>query len=155
MKKLKTVFAIVFFGIIANAGAQEARVRNEARINSDQDYTTYYQQRGAEDARYELEFQAKSKNDERAFWQEQKQYEKELKKENKHAYSVYIQSKEEAYANHYHHCNNQCYHSDAFYQHAEFYYSEYDRRDYERNPSTISVNTRVGVRTPSVRLGIF
>ena len=74
MKKLKTVFAIVFFGIIANAGAQEARVRNEARISSDQDYTTYYQQRGAEDARYELEFIAKSKSDERAFWQEQKQY---------------------------------------------------------------------------------
>jgi hypothetical protein len=155
MKNLKTIFAIVFFAIVANVNAQQARVRSEIRINSNQQNIAYYQQRGAEDARYELQFKANSKSDERAFWQEQKQFEKELKKDNKRAYRVYIQSKEEVYANHYHHCDNHCHHSDAFYQHAEFYYSEYDRRNYQRNPSTISVNTQIGVRTPRVRLGIF
>jgi hypothetical protein len=155
MKKIETLFAIVFFGIVANVNGQEARVKSETRINTYQENIAYYEQRGEADAKYELKFKAKSKSDEQAFWHEQKQYEKELKKNNKRAYRAYMQSKEEAYAEHYHHCDDHCYHSDSFYQHAEFYYNEYDRRHYERSPSTISVNTQVGVRTPSVRLGIF
>jgi hypothetical protein len=155
MKKVKTLFAIVFFGVVANVNGQEARVKSETRINTNQENISYYEQRGAEDAKYELQFKAKSKSDEQAFWHEQKQYEKELKKDNKRAYRAYVQSKEEAYAEHYHHCDDRCYHSDSFYQHAEFYYNEYDRRNYERSPSTISVNTQGGVRTPSVRLGVF
>jgi hypothetical protein len=155
MKKTKTILTILFFGAIATVNAQEARVSQEARVNTNQEKSSYYGQRGAEDANYELQFKAKSKSDEVSFWQEQQQYEKELKKDNKRAYRAYIRGKKEAYAEHHHHCDDHCYHSDSFYQHAGFYYYEYDHRNYQRSPSRTSVKTQIGVRTPSVRLGIF
>jgi hypothetical protein len=85
----------------------------------------------------------------------EEQYEKELEQENRPAYRAYIQGKKDAYAEHHSHCNEHQYHSDSFYQHAGFYYYEYDRRDYQRSPSRASVNTQTGVSAPSVRLGNF
>lgn len=155
MKSIKTVLAIAFFGIIGTVKGQEARVKSETRVNPNQDRIGYYEQRGAEDARFEFEFKSKSKADEKAFWKEQKEYEKNLKKQNRRAYRTYIASKQEAYAEHYHHCDGHCYHNDSFYHHAGYYYYGYDQRDYQTTPHSTSVNTQIRVNTPSVRLGVF
>ncbi len=149
MKTIKTILAIIFLGTIATVHAQENSVQGETRI-------TYYQQRGEEDAKFEMEFTTKTKAEEKAFWKEQKEYEKELKKKNKKAYRAYIASKKEAYTEHYYHCDGHCHHNDSFYNHAAFYYYQYDRPNYQRVPTRTSVNTQigVGVPVPSVRLGL-
>jgi hypothetical protein len=112
---------------------------------------SYYEQRGAEDANYEVQFKSGSKRGEESFWQEQKQYEINLKEDNRRAYRAYMQGKKDAYAEHHYRCDGHYYRSDSVYQYAEFYYYQYDRRNYERS----SANTQIGVRAPSVRLRIF
>ncbi|MFV5686135.1 hypothetical protein ACM55I_11880 [Flavobacterium sp. GB2R13] len=154
MKTIKTLFAILFLGTIATVQAQETRVESESSINSNPDKITYYQQRGSQDANYELTFKAKTKAEEKAFWKEQKAYEKDLRKKNRKAYQAYIASKQDVYTTHYSHCDAHCHHSDSFYGHAGFYYYEYDQRNYQRTPSNTSVNTQIGVRAPSIRLGL-
>jgi hypothetical protein len=159
MKTIKSLLILLFSGTIATVHAQEASVKSETNINTNLDKITYYQQRGSEDANYELTFKAKTKTEEKAFWKEQKEYEKELKKKNRKAYRAYIASKEDVYTTHHSHCDAHCHHSDSFYGHAGFYYYEYDQRNHQRNyqrrPSNTSVNPQIGVRAPSVRLGIF
>ncbi|MFV8336199.1 hypothetical protein ACNQF7_08950 [Flavobacterium sp. RSP29] len=155
MKKMKILLVLFFIGAIATVNAQKASVESEASINTNIDKITYYQQRGSEDANYELTFKAKTKAEEKAFWKEQKEYEKDLKKKNRKAYKAYIASKQDIYTTHHSHCDAHCHHSDSFYGHAGFYYYEYDQRNYQRAPSYTPVNTQIGVRAPSVRLGLF
>jgi hypothetical protein len=50
-----------------------------------------YEQREAEDANYELKFKAEYTKAEESFWQQQKQYERNLKEDNRRAYRAYIQ----------------------------------------------------------------
>lgn len=149
MKTIKTILALFFLGTIGTVQAQENNVQAETKI-------TYYQQRGAEDAKFEMEFTAKTKAEEKAFWKEQKEYEKELKKKNRKGYRAYMARKKEAYTEHYYHCNEHCHHNNSFYNHAAFYYYQYDRPNYQRVPTRTSVNTQigVGVPVPSVRLGL-
>ncbi|MGO4819564.1 hypothetical protein [Flavobacterium sp. W22_SRS_FP1] len=154
MKTRKTILAILFIGTLASLNAQEAKSETEVKTNEEK--RSYYEQRGAEDANYELEFKAKSKRGEESFWNDQENYERELKEDNRRAYRAYMQGKKDAYAEHHDDCNGHHYHSDSFYQHAGFYYYEYDRRSYERRPSRgSSVNPQIGVSAPSVRLGLF
>lgn len=155
MKTIKTAVVFTIFGIIGSINGQESRVKTETRLSSNQDRMAYYEQRGAEDARFELEFKAKSKADEKAFWKEQQAYEKNLKKQNRTAYRAYMAGKQDAYAEHYHYCDAHCYHGDGFYQHAGFYYYGYYERDYRTSPRSSSVNTQIRVTTPTVRLGVF
>ncbi|UQD57579.1 hypothetical protein [Flavobacterium sp. K5-23] len=155
MKTINTVIAIVFLGTVVSMNAQEAKVKSETRVNTNQDKIAYYEQRGAEDARFEMEFKAKTKAEEKAFWKEQKQYERDLKEDNNRAHRAYVQGKKDAYAEHHYHCDDHCYHSDSFYHHAGFYYYQYDQRNYQRSPRSTSVNTQIRVNTPSVRLGLF
>lgn len=147
MKTIKTILALFFLGTIGTVQAQENNVQAETKI-------TYYQQRGAEDAKFELAFTAKTKAEEKAFWKEQKAYEKELKERNRKAYRAYIASKKDVYASHHYSCDTHCHHSDAFYSHARFYYYQYNQPNYQRSPSNTSVKTQIGVRAPSVRLGL-
>ena len=155
MKTVGTILSIVFFGTVASINAQATSVKSEMSLNTNQDRMSYYEQRGADDARFELEFKSKSKAEEKAFWKEQKQYEKNLKKQNRKAYRAYIASKQERYAEHYHHCDTHCHHDESFYQYAGYYYYGYDQRNYQTSPRTISVNTQIRVNTPSLRLGVF
>jgi hypothetical protein len=156
MKTRKTILTILFIGVLGSLNAQEAKVKSETEVKTDQEKLSYYEHRGAGDANYELVFKAKSKSGEESFWQEQENYERELKEDNRRAYRAYMQGKKDAYAEHHHDCDGHHYHSDSFYQHAGFYYYEYDRRNYERRPSrSSSVNTQIGVSAPSVRLGLF
>ncbi|MDI6049123.1 hypothetical protein QLS31_04715 [Flavobacterium sp. XS2P24] len=155
MKAIKYLMILLFSGTIVTVQAQEGNVKSETNINVNSDQITYYQQRGSEDANYELTFKAKTKAEEKAFWKEQKEYEKDLKKKNRKAYRAYIASKQDVYTMHHSHCDIHCHHSDSFYGHAGFYYYEYDQRNYQRRPSNTSVNTQIGVRAPSIRLGLF
>ncbi|MDI5895514.1 hypothetical protein [Flavobacterium algoritolerans] len=155
MKAIKYLMILLFSGTIVTVQAQEGNVKSETNINVNSDQITYYQQRGSEDANYELTFKAKTKVEEKAFWKEQKEYEKDLKKKNRKAYRAYIASKQDVYTMHHSYCDIHCHHSDSFYGHARFYYYEYDQRNYQRRPSNTSVNAQIGVRAPSLRLGLF
>ena len=148
---MKILLVLFFLGAIATVNAQKA----EASINTNIDKITYYQQRGSEDANYELTFKAKTKAEEKAFWKELEEYEKDLKKKNRKAFRAYVASKQDVYTTHHSICDAHCHHSDSFYGHAGFYYYEYDQRNYQRAPSNISVNTQIGMRAPIVRLGLF
>lgn len=154
MKTTKIILIVLFFPFLTYLNAQEAKVSSNAQVTIN-DNASYYQQRGMEDARYELQFKTKNKDEERAFWSEQKKYERNLKKENRIAYKVYIESKRNSYAAHYDHCNDHCYHSDYWYQHAGYYYSDYRQPRYENRLPATRVNTQVRVGLPRVQLGVF
>lgn len=150
MKTIKTIAALCFLGAITTLQAQQSSVKSETNIKA----ISYYQQRGAEDARFEMAFEAKTKDEQKAFWKEQKAYEKELKERNRKAYRAYIASKKEVYVEHYSHCDAHCHHDDYFYNHAGFYYYQYDRPNYQRTPGRTSVNTQIGVGVPAVRSSV-
>lgn len=156
MKTIKILFGFLFLGTIATVQAQEAKAEGEIIRSNGSDKFSYYQKRGTEDAQYELRFEAKTKAEEKAFWKEQKAYEKELKERDRKAYRAYIASKKDVYSEHYYHCDRHCHHDDYFYTHARFYYYQYNQPTYyQRTPASgARINTQIGVRTPSVRLGL-
>ena len=154
MKTIKAALILMIFSFVPNVNAQEARVNHDTKVETKHS-VSYYQQRGLEDAQYEQKFEAKSKTEERTFWEEQKQYEKELKKNDRRAHRAYLQGKKEGYAAHHDHCDSHCHHSEYWYQHAGYYYYEYREPRYENRSSRTTVNTQIGVSTPKVRLGIF
>lgn len=118
------------------------------------DKISYYEKRAKEDAKFEQEFSAETKKEERQFWKEQKQYEKELKRRDREAYEAYMQGKRDAYAEHYHYCRtHSCYHSDYYYHHARFYYHGYDYYYYRHPSRRTRISTSVRVTTPRIRLG--
>lgn len=153
MKTIQTLFLVFAFGLFTNAQAQATKVEYKSQVAVQQN-SSYYQQRAIEDAQHEQAFKASSKKEERAFWKEQKKYEKNLKSKDRRSYRVYIEAKNDAYAAHYNDCNGTCHHSDYYYQHAGYYYYEYRQPRYNTATRT-TINTNIGVSTPSVRLGIF
>ncbi len=154
MKTIQIFLALIFLGTMS-VKAQEARVKSETTANVGTDKMSYYQKRGAEDAQYELVFTAKTKAEEKAFWKEQKEYEKALKQKDRKAYRAYMASKKESYAEHYDHCGGYCHHDPMFYTYAGYYYYGYEQPYYyQRNYSPSTVNTRISVGTPSLRLGL-
>ncbi len=153
MRSLKTIVFIMMVHFSFTTNAQDGEIPNETTEDKKK---SYYQKRAEEDAKYEQQLSSETKADEATFWEEQKNYEKDLKRKDKKAYKAYINSKKAAYATHYEHCNHHCHHSENYYHHASFYYYRYDGyyyRSYPRSRSTISTNVRVP--TPSVRLGLF
>ncbi|GGK35517.1 hypothetical protein GCM10007962_32420 [Yeosuana aromativorans] len=155
MKLFKTLTLIIALSYSFLTQAQKSELSSEASHKTTIDKKTYYQKRAMEDAKYEQQFSAKTKAEEETFWKEQKNYENNLKKKDRKAYKAYMKGKEDAYASHYEHCNNQCHHSDYYYHQTSFYYYGYDRYYYERYPQRNTISTSVQVRTPSVRLGLF
>jgi hypothetical protein len=87
-------------------------------------------------------------------FEEQKQYEKELKKNDRRAHRAYLQGKKRVMP-HHNYCDSHCHHSEYWYQHAGYYYYEYREPRYENRASRTTVNTQIGVRTPQVRLGLL
>jgi hypothetical protein len=153
MKTIQTLFLVFAFGLLTNIQAQATKVNYKSQLAVRQN-TSYYQQRAREDAQYEQQFRAGSKKEERAFWKEQKEYEKNLKSQDRRSYRVYIEAKNDAYAAHYHNCNATCHHSDYYYHNAGYYYYEYRQPRYNK-ATRATINTNIGVSTPSVRLGLF
>jgi hypothetical protein len=154
MKTIKALLIITISSFLPNVNAQEAKASHDAQVETKHS-VSYYQERGAEDAQYELKFEAKTKSEEQVFWNEQKEYEKELKRNNRRAYRAYLQGKRDGYAAHYDHCDSHCHHSTYWYQHADYYYYGYGQPRYENRSSRSSVDTQIGVSAPSVRLGLF
>jgi hypothetical protein len=97
--------------------------------------TSYYQQRAREDAQYEQQFRAGSKKRRTSFLEGTKEYEKNLKSQDRRSYRVYIEAKNDAYAAHYHNCNATCHHSDYYYHNAGYYYYEYRQPRYNKATS--------------------
>lgn len=154
MKTVKTLLIIMIFTFLPKMNAQEARVSHDGKVEA-KHTLSYYQQRGREDAQYAQKFTASTKAEERVFWKEQKQYEKDLRKENRRGYKVYIQAKNDSYAEHQHNCNGNCHHSDYWYENAAHYHYEYRQPRYENRSSNATVKTQIGVSAPKVRVGIF
>ncbi|MFV8368047.1 hypothetical protein [Flavobacterium sp. LB2R40] len=155
MNPFKALFILIAFGFSINVTAQKAKVTADNQNDTKQEFLSYYEQRAAEDAKYEQEFKAENSNEDKVFWEEQKQYEKKLKKNNRKAYRVYIQGKKESYSQHNNYCDHD-HHSDYYYRNARFYYYDYNSRsNYETRSSGATISTPVRINTPSVRLGIF
>ena len=53
----------------------------------------------------------KQKKEEKKFWKDQKEYEKDLKRRDREAYEAYMQGKTDAQEEHYSHCSDHCHHS--------------------------------------------
>jgi hypothetical protein len=154
MKTVKVAIIITVFAFLQNVSAQEAKASTNDSVQTKHS-VSYYEERGAQDALYELNFESKTKSEDRAFWNEKQAYEKELKRNNRRAYRSYLQGKRDGYAAHYDHCDSHCHHSDYWYQHADYYYYRYRQPRYEDRSSRTSVNTQIGVSAPRVRLGLF
>ncbi|MGM5470079.1 hypothetical protein ACS386_07350 [Flavobacteriaceae bacterium LMO-SS05] len=146
---MKTFKMTMVFLSLCAMGTTHAQ--NKDKTDKVVDKESYYEQRAEEDAKYEQKFTADSKKDEQQFWEDQKNYEKDLKKRDRKAYRAYMNGKRDAYAEHYNHCDHSCHHSDYYYNHASFYYHRYYY--YDRYPNRNSTSTSVRIGTPSVRLG--
>jgi hypothetical protein len=154
MKTFKAALILLIFAFVPHMTAQQSRASDQAELET-KNNMSYYQRRGLEDAQHEQELEVKSKAEEHTFWEEQKKYEKELKKNDRRAHRAYLQGKKEGYAAHHNYCDSHCHHSEYWYQHAGYYYYEYREPRYENRASRTTVNTQIGVRTPQVRLGLF
>jgi hypothetical protein len=113
----------------------------------------YYRVRAKEDARFEQEFNSKSKSDDKKFWKEQKQYEKELENRDEEAHKAYMRGKRDAYAEHSDHCNKHCNHGYYYQYHVNYYYHSNPPR--ERRYNRGATQTRIKIRTPSLGINIF
>ncbi|WP_203257983.1 hypothetical protein [Hyunsoonleella ulvae] len=151
MKLLKTSISIIIMCISFSFYAQEGNKNEDEKIT---DKASYYEKRAAEDAKFEQQFKAESETEAKAFWEDQKAYEKELKQRDRKSYRAYMRGKRDAYAEHYEHCNDHCHHGERYYYHASFYYYRYDGYYYNRYPRRSTINTSVRVNVPSVRIGI-
>jgi uncharacterized protein YwqG len=121
--------------------AQQSRASDQAELET-KNNMSYYQRRGLEDAQHEQELEVKSK-EEHTFWEEQKKYEKELKKKiEEHIERIF--KVKEGYAAHHNYCDSHCHHSEYWYQHAGYYYYEYREPRYENRASRTTVNTQIG-----------
>lgn len=115
------------------------------------DLSTYYQVRAKEDAAYEQSVKFKDNADEEDFWKDQKRYEKELKRRNKKAFVVYMNSKKDAYTTHSKNCSDACQHNENFHRHT-FYYHSYEKAFY---PRRLVMGAQLPVDTPRVSSGNF
>lgn len=113
----------------------------------------YYKERAKEDAKFEQEFNSKSKSEDKSFWKDQRAYEKELKKKDEIAHEAYMQGKKDAYAEHNNHCDAHCNHGAYYKVHVRYYY--HHNQSYERRSHRRSNAARITVKTPSIRLGMF
>lgn len=107
---------------------------------------SFYENQAKKDAYKEQTAIFLNVDDEKDFWQDQVRYEKELKTKNRLAYQVYMTSKQEAYSKHAHSCNNQCTHSDYFYEKASIYFTYKDNE----NISKGAVGSIVQVASPRI-----
>ncbi|TJY37209.1 hypothetical protein [Pontimicrobium aquaticum] len=146
-------FKILMLVAMCSLGSSFAQERDK---QTKEEKLSYYEQRAKEDAKFEQELKAKTEKESAEFWENQKQYEEDLKKRDRKAYRAYIKGKRDAYAEHYAHCGTHCHHSDYYHHHVSFYYYGYNNNHYYNSyPRRNAINTRIKIGTPRVRLGIF
>ena len=146
MKITKAIATLIMCFIIGTVISQENKVDKKEETKE-----SYYKKRGMEDAKFEKDYKANTKKEERKFWRDQKAYEKELKTKDEIAYEAYMKGKKDAYLEQRNNCNtHHCSHSYYYHNHADFYY-HYEYRSQRRNRT----NTNIRVGLPSVRVGLF
>ncbi|MDO1500646.1 hypothetical protein Q2T40_10935 [Winogradskyella maritima] len=148
---MKTIaFALItLFALNLSYAQAESKPQEDNRAS-------YYEKRAQEDAKFEQQFTSEDAEREEAFWESQREYEKDLKKRDRKAYRAYMRGKKDAYREHYARCDAHCHHNANYYHHASFYYYGYRNYYYERYPRRSStINTRVRIGTPRVRIGIL
>ena len=95
-----------------------------ATMVSAQDNTvSFYEKQARKDAHLEQTSTFSSLEDEKDFWNDQIRYETDLQNQNSAAYKVYMDAKRMAYSKHAQACDNNCVHSDYYYQQASFYFT--------------------------------
>ena len=80
-----------------------------------------FELRAEKDATYEQSLVFHNKKDEMDFWQDQKQYEKDLEKWDEVVYTIYMNAKKEIYLKHIEHCGEHCNHGKFYYQQRSYY----------------------------------
>ncbi|MCM4166407.1 hypothetical protein KCTC52924_03340 [Arenibacter antarcticus] len=146
MKRIhfSTLVSLLFISVGAIAQAEKAnKIENRS----------YYEQRAIEDAKYE-QTQQLDKDAEEDFWEDQKEYDRKLKKRDKKAYKAYLKGKRDAYSEHRQHCDSHCHHSQHYHSYASFYYYNNAHYGNHRPHNRTTIRTGVGVRMPSVRIGL-
>jgi hypothetical protein len=113
-----------------------------------------YQRRGLEDAQHEQELEVKSKAEETYLWEEQKQYEKELKKNDRRAHRAYLQGKKRVMPR-----TTIIVTVIVIIASTGISMQDIITMNIENHVMKIEllglVNTQIGVRTPQVRLGLL
>lgn len=107
---------------------------------------SFYKDQARKDAHLEQTSTFSSLEDEKDFWNDQVHYENDLKNQNNVAYKIYMDEKIKAYSNHAEACNNNCTHTDYYYQQASFYFTYKD----SENNSKEAIGTIVQVASPRI-----
>ncbi len=150
--------SILIAGLMALATiqlqAQKSKIKQKTIAESQiqgESKEAYYNRRAQEDAAFEQQYVARSEADAELFWENQEDYEKNLKKTDRKAYRAYMKGKRDAYRDHQEVCDAHCRHDHHYHDHvAVYYYNEY--RPAPRPTSTrISTGVRIGV--PRIGIG--
>ncbi|NAS10692.1 hypothetical protein [Poritiphilus flavus] len=104
-------------GLVAQEGTKKA------------DLLRFFEERAREDARNEHLLKHTHPEDERDYWADQRNFEKDLKKLSYKTYQAYLKEKRNAYADQSMQCDSSCSHSDYYYRMAAFY-EHYGSRPY-------------------------
>ncbi|MBD0832265.1 hypothetical protein [Aestuariibaculum sediminum] len=151
MKLIQTTTLLIVLSISVSIHAQD----NPKEKQSKPDKTTYYKTRAIEDAKFEQSYKAENKTEAELFWESQEAYENNLKKRDKKAYKAYMKGKQEAYAEHYKHCDQHCHHSNHYYHRATMYYYGYHDHYYYHSPRRRTLSTKINLGSSGLRLGVF
>ncbi|TAI47260.1 hypothetical protein [Flagellimonas allohymeniacidonis] len=107
----------------------------------------FYEKLAARDAQYEQVLGSSNAQDEMDYWNDQRDYERQLGKSNFTFYLVYMKGKKEAYKHHLQNCDNSCSHSIHYWSRAREYLSIPDSTDiFEVYPSKLVQSTRLKKR---------
>ena len=116
---MKRIYKIAFL-ISSVAFCYQGVLYSQGQIEK-QKALTFFMEKALEDANYEQSIQLKNAEDEVDFWNDQRNYERALKKLSYTAYQVYVNTKLEAYDNHSLTCETPHKHSDHYFLQANFY----------------------------------
>lgn len=81
----------------------------------------FYERLAQRDAAYEQSVQFSNEQDERDYWNDQKNFEQLLLQKNPKAYQVYISNKGPSYVDHIQQCEKQCTHGDFYKREVAFF----------------------------------
>ena len=113
MKTVKALILIFVFGSGPISLAQE--------LDTSVYDLQFYERLAQRDAAYEQDLKFSNEQDERDYWQDQKNFEKLLFQKNPEAYHVYISNKGPSYIDHIHNCDAECGHGDFYKREVAFF----------------------------------
>ena len=105
----------------------------------------FFTEMAVEDANYEQNIQLNYTEDEIDFWNDQRNFERALKKQSYTNYKAYIATKSEVYSKHGNSHKIDCKHSDSYYLQAAFY-AQTNPKDFmiSTNSAPVNVTAQTG-----------